>query len=201
MPLRNLAAGLLLCLCFNTLLAANMTYRGVVRDDSGSPLEFANIALLSSGDSTLIGGAVTDEKGYFAVIGDGAPVLLRISAMGFEEKTISNPQTDVGEIVLVQASYALDEVVVTGARPVARLKGDGVQVEIAGTYLANTGTAREVLGKMPFVTKSGNDIEVVGKGTPLIYINGRQVRDMSELDQLASPRIKAVDVVTTPGAR
>lgn len=201
MPLRNLAAGLLLCLCFNTLLAANMTYRGVVRDDSGSPLEFANIALLSSGDSTLIGGAVTDEKGYFAVIGDGAPVLLRISAMGFEEKTISNPQTDVGEIVLVQASYALDEVVVTGARPVARLKGDGVQVEIAGTYLANTGTAREVLGKMPFVTKSGNDIEVVGKGTPLIYINGRQVRDMSELDQLTSTRIKAVDVVTNPGAR
>lgn len=79
----------MLCLCFNTLLAANMTYRGVVRDDSGSPLEFANIALLSSGDSTLIGGAVTDEKGYFAVIGDGAPVLLRISAMGFEEKTIN----------------------------------------------------------------------------------------------------------------
>jgi len=42
---------------------------------------------------------------------------------------------------------------------------------------------------------------VLGKGKPIVYINGRQVRDPSELDQLASSDIKSVDVVTSPGAR
>ena len=35
----------------------------------------------------------------------------------------------------------------------------------------------------------------------LFYINGRQVRDDSELDQLNSEDIKSVEVVTNPGAR
>lgn len=83
----------------------------------------------------------------------------------------------------------------------AGLKGEGVHVAIAGSYLANAGTALDVLGKMPFVTKSGTDIEVLGKGAPHIYINGRQVRDMSELDRLASSQIKSVDVITAPGAK
>lgn len=201
MPLNKLMAGLLLCLCVNTLFASNPVYKGVVKDDSGNPLEFVNVTLMTLNDSTLIDGTVTDMTGRFAVLGNGTHVFLRITAMGFEDKTIRNPTLDLGEIILSPASYMLGEVVVKGSRPVAKVKGDGVQVAIAGSYLANTGTALEVLGKMPFVTKSGSDIEVLGKGSPLIYINGRQVRDMSDLDQLSSSKIKSVDVVTNPGAR
>lgn len=201
MPLNKLVAGLLLCLCFNTLSASNSAYEGVVKDDSGNPLEFVNVTLMAVKDSTLIDGTVTDMTGKFTVISNETPLFLRITAMGFEDKTISNPTLDLGEIILSPASYMLGEVVVKGSRPVAKIKGDGVQVAIAGSYLANSGTALEVLGKMPFVTKSGSDIEVLGKGSPLIYINGRQVRDMSELDQLSSSQIKSVDVVTNPGAR
>lgn len=194
-------AGLLLCLNFNTLIAATPTYDGRVKDDSGNPVGFANVTLQSLNDSTLIGGTVTDETGTFAIIGNGSPAFLRVSAMGFETKTIDNPESNLGDIILTPSSFMLGEVEVKGSRPVAKLKDDGVQVAIFGTYLANTGTALEVLGKMPFVAKSGSEIEVLGKGTPLIYINGRQVRDMSELDQLASTQIKSVDVVTNPGAR
>lgn len=194
-------AGLLLCLNVNTLIAATPTYEGRVKDDCGNPVEFANVTLQSLNDSTLIGGTVTDGIGAFAIIGNGSPAFLRVSAMGFETKTIDNPESNLGDIILTPESFMLGVVEVKGSRPVAKLKDDGVQVAISGTYLANTGTAFEVLGKMPFVAKSGSEIEVLGKGTPLIYINGRQVRDMSELDQLASSQIKSVDVVTNPGAR
>ena len=95
----------------------------------------------------------------------------------------------------------LREIVVKAFPKTTKLTGDGIKVQIRGTYLANTGTAIEVLGKMPFVTKSGSGIEVLGKGSPLIYINGRQVRNMSELDRLASTQIKSVNVITNPGAR
>ena len=54
MPLNKLVAGLLLCLCFNTLSASNSAYEGVVKDDSGNPLEFVNVTLMAVKDSTLI---------------------------------------------------------------------------------------------------------------------------------------------------
>ncbi|MFR3187598.1 MAG: hypothetical protein ACLTOV_13870 [Phocaeicola sp.] len=44
-------------------------------------------------------------------------------------------------------------------------------------------------------------MKVFGAGTPEIYINGRKVRDKSELDQLASDNIKSVEVVNNPGSR
>lgn len=201
MSLRNLMAGLLLCLTANTLFAEVNTYKGNVKDDSGNPLEFVNVTLQNLNDSTLIDGAVTDAEGKFSVRGYGNSVFLKVSAMGFEDKIIDNPDANIGDIFLAPASYMLGEVVVKGSRPMAKLKGDGVQIPVSGTYLANTGTALEVLGKMPFVTKNGSAIEVLGKGTPHIYVNGRQVRDMSELDQLASTQVKNVDVITNPGAR
>lgn len=194
-------AGLMLCLVFNTLHSTVPRYRGIVKDGSGTPVEFATVTLVTLNDSTLIDGTVTDENGMFSLTGKAVPLFLRVSAMGFEEKIIDNPTPDVGEIRLETASYMLGEVAVNGSRPVARLKGNGVEVAISGTYLANTGTALDLLGKMPFVSKSGSEIEVLGKGAPLVYINGREVRDQSELDRLASSQIKNVEVITTPGAR
>lgn len=194
-------AGLLLCLTFNTLFAEVKTYEGIIKDVSGNPLEFVNVTLQNQNDSTLIDGTVTDAEGKFSVRGDGNSVFLKVSAIGFEDRIIDNPDANLGDIVLAPASYMLGEVIVKGSRPMAKLKGEGVQIPVSGTYLANTGTALEVLGKMPFVTKIGSGIEVLGKGTPSIYINGRQIRDMSELEQLASTQIKSVDVITNPGAR
>ena len=191
----------MLCPYFNTLFSASPSYTGIVKNEAGSPVEFANVTLLARNDSTFVDGTVTDHTGKFAISSKEIPVFLKISFIGYEDKIIDNPEENLGDIILAPAPYTLGEVVVKGSRPMAKLKGDGVQVPISGTYLANTGTALEVLGKMPFVTKNGSDIEVLGKGTPLIYINGRQVRDMSELDQLASTQIKNVDVVTNPGAR
>ena len=44
-------------------------------------------------------------------------------------------------------------------------------------------------------------VNVFGSGTAEIYINGRKMRDATELDQLESDHIKRVEVVRNPGAR
>ncbi len=191
----------MLCSSFHTLLAATEPVSGTVVDEIGNPLEFANVILLTENDSTLIYGTVTDNTGHFSIPDSFHAGSLRITAIGYEEKNISKPHGNLGTIQLTNASYELSEVIVTGARPVTKLKNDGVQVAIAGTYLANAGTALDLLGKMPFVTKTGSELEVLGKGSPIVFINGRQVRDRSELDLLSSSDIKSVDVVTSPGAR
>lgn len=193
--------GLTLCLTFHTFIAATDPISGVVIDEAGTPLDFANVTLLLLNDSTMVDGTVTDGSGRFSVVDSPNSCFLRIYAMGYEEKKILNPHGNLGSIQLSPVSYELGEMVVTGSRPVAKLKTDGFQVPISGTYLANTGTAIDVLGKIPFVARNGSEIEVLGKGIPVVYINGRQVRDQSELDQLASSDIKSIDVVTSPGAR
>lgn len=99
------------------------------------------------------------------------------------------------------ASVCLEEIVVKAFPKKAKITSDGFEIKISGTYLANSGTALDVLGKMPFVSKTGSELEVVGKGKPVVYVNGRQIRDQSELEQLSSTDIKSVDVVTSPGAR
>ncbi|MDE6576743.1 MAG: outer membrane beta-barrel family protein, partial [Muribaculaceae bacterium] len=45
------------------------------------------------------------------------------------------------------------------------------------------------------------NIEVIGKGEPQIYINGRRMLDRSELLRLSSKDIQSIDALSNPGAR
>ena len=42
-------------------------YKGTIIDEQGQPVAYANIALLSPGDSTLITGGVSNESGLFVI--------------------------------------------------------------------------------------------------------------------------------------
>lgn len=191
----------MLCLHANTLFGAAGHINGTVKDNSGSPVEFATVALLTPNDSILITGTVTDAEGHFSLDRPERHAIMRISALGFTDKYFSSPTDSIGDIILAINAVKLGEVTVNHSPAMTRLKNDGIQVAVAGTYLSHEGTAGDLLSKMPFVIKSGSELEVLGKGTPVIYINGRQLRDKSELDQLASSQIKSVDIVTNPGAR
>ncbi|MDE6287527.1 MAG: TonB-dependent receptor, partial [Muribaculaceae bacterium] len=54
--------------------------------------------------------------------------------------------------------------------------------------------------RVPMVIDNGGTLEVFGKGSPAIYINGRLVNDLQELSQLNSQDIKNIEVITNPGA-
>lgn len=93
---------------------------------------------------------------------------------------------------------------VTAYRPVAQLKNGALVTTVENTPLAKVGSAEDVLQQIPGIVKKNDEagtIEVIGKGAPLIFINGRQVRDLAELKQLRSEEIKAVELIETPGAR
>ena len=95
----------------------------------------------------------------------------------------------------------LGEAVVTARRPVAKIEGDALVTTVQNTYLARLRSGEDVLANIPGLTKNQDGYEVTGKGAPVFYINGRQVRDNSELAQLRADEIKSVEVVRNPGAR
>ena len=95
----------------------------------------------------------------------------------------------------------LRELVVKGGLPNTRLKGNAMITRVEGTPLASSGTLGELLVKVPGMTGSEDSPEVLGKGIPLIYLNGRLLRDESELKRLRSEDIRDVEVINNPGAQ
>lgn len=94
----------------------------------------------------------------------------------------------------------LQEVVVRGQLPYTRLKGDAMVTRITGSVLEKAGTAQDVLRKVPGMIRKGDELEVIGRGKPVYYINGRRVYDKDELKRLMSDEIANVEVITNPGA-
>ena len=75
-------------------------------------------------------------------------------------------------------------------------------VDVLHTDYAKLGDALDVFREMPLLNVSNDGtVNVFGKGTPLIYINNKQVRDVDELKRLKSGDIKNVEIITSPGAK
>ena len=101
----------------------------------------------------------------------------------------------------VKQFVELQEVVIRGGLPNTRLKAGSMITRIEGTPLAQSGTLGEMLIKVPGMTGTDETPEVLGKGVPLIYINGRKMRDVSELKRLRSEDIRDMEVINNPGAQ
>ena len=98
-------------------------------------------------------------------------------------------------------SVELGDVVVTATRSMQRLSKGGLITDIKGTPLSDLGTCADVISQLPGIISNEGNLEVIGRGTPQIYINGRKLVDESELERLSSKEIQNVEVVFNPGAK
>lgn len=176
---------------------------GRLTDDSNQPVEFANVVLLALPDSAFVQGTISAADGSFQLPSDGKTErLLRISSIGFTTIYKRCTAGSLGDIPLSFDTQVLSEVVVKASLPATRLRGDALVTNVQAGVLAKAGSATDVLGKIPGIMRTEKaSFEVFGKGTPLIYINGRQVRDAAELESLRSEDIKEVELITNPGAK
>lgn len=94
----------------------------------------------------------------------------------------------------------LDEVVVTAQRKYTKPTARGLKVSMSGNPLSKIGSATDAIMQMPLIEGSAGSISVLGKGTPVIYINGRKIMNSSELANLKSSDLASVEIVTNPSA-
>ena len=183
-----------------TTQAKTQDVGGRVIDQNGEPLGFVSVALLSA-DSTYIQGATSDENGAFLIQTTDACCILRLSFIGYRTQYVDVKGTDVGTIQMEEDLPLLNEIIVKGQMPKTKLTGNSMVTTIQGTILGTSGTAKEMLAKVPGMTLKGDELEVLGKGTPIFYINGRKMHDKEELKRLRSEEIASVEVITNPGAQ
>ena len=178
---------------------AKEDWKGRVIDEKGEPVAYANIAVLSRADSTVLCGAVTEEDGSFNIVTNEKDGIMMVAMLGY--KTQYFTPADGMVITLLEDTAMLQGAVATAIMPKTKLTGEGIQTNVRGSVLENAGSASDVLAKTPGLIKGQNGLEVIGKGSPLVYINGHKVTDSSELDRLQSNEIQSIEVITNPGAQ
>ncbi len=219
---------LISCLClFSGLVAAQSTpltspyvVKGTVADSvSGKPVPFATVALLAPDSKPLGGtpitGATTDEQGAFAIpkVSVGTYRLL-VSSVGYRSKTIEKvlvsadlPAVNMGKLLLSPDTKTLNQVDVVGQKALMEDKGDRLVYNAEKDISNAGGTAADVLRKVPMLTVdlSGN-VQMRGSGNIKVLINGKpsamMARNLADaLRQMPANTIKAIEVITSPGAK
>ena len=175
---------------------------GVILDMTNQPIAYANIILMDA-DSTFVNGCTTDDNGMYSLMNtpkDG--MLLKVSAIGYNTKFVNISMGSILDTVRLETkNYQLGEVTIKSNKPIQTLSKGGIVTSVKGTVLSIVGNAVDVIGQMPGVRVEDEKISVFGKGTPIIYINGRKLTDMGELSRLSSKDIESVEVLNNPGAR
>jgi iron complex outermembrane recepter protein len=199
-------------IAFNFSVAQNTITGRVMDQESGRPVEFAQVALMQLSDSTIHTGAITDSEGRFRIeTSQAGTFLLRISFIGFDiifnQVDVAAGITRTGPHSLNRATSEIDEIIVTGAALLFRSEADRRIFNVENMTVAEGGTAMQVLETLPSVQvdEEGN-ISMLGSGNVLIYINGRPSNLSSDdtesiLEQFPANAIQQVELITNPSAR
>lgn len=148
---------------------------GRLIDETGAPVEFANIVIKTiDGEARTAG--ISNENGEFSFpLGDGR-FILEASSIGYETLSISASAGDLGELTMPKDIQQLNAATVQTQRTVAK----------AGRYLVVpdpkdvTSAARGIdllsIQQLPGlrVDRALQSISIDG-GTPILQINGREV--------------------------
>ena len=186
------------------LLPAYSQYavKGKIMDPENAVIPMVNVAFLNQSDSTLVSGAVSDSCGIYSTSLAGGDYLIRYSYLGYKTlyKNIQISANLTFPVVQMEvAQTELEGVEVTAYKKPFKLDWDGLIADVPNTILAKETTLNDLLCKIPGIQQRGSEIEVIGKGTPTYYLNGREVTDRTELDNLAIDQIQSVKLVTNTG--
>lgn len=185
--------------CNLACIAQSIT--GKIVDEQGNAIQFANVAMLQSKDSVFVKGVVSDENGSFILNTPHQNGIVKVTCIGYRTVFLNVTDDNLGVIVLKEESMTLGDVIVKSSLPKSKLKNGAVISTVAGSILEKTGNIYNLLDRIPNVTTQNGKINIFGIGEPVIYINGKKVRDNTELDRLNPDEISTVEVKQNPGAQ
>ena len=117
--------------------------------------------------------------------------------LSFQQERIRN----LGEIKLKSISIELDAVKVIDIKPVYEFETDKMVYNASDDIVAGSGTAEDVLNKVPMVTvDQDGEVALRGNTNVKILLNGRPNRE-GDVDNIPASLIDKVEVITSPSAK
>jgi len=208
---RTLTLLLLMLMCCITAVSQN-TIAGVLEDDNtGKPVQYANVSLLRQSDSVMVSYAAADDKGAFKLQavpnGNYRLVVYFVGYENYEQLLEVSKSVDMGTLKLKAGTTTIGEVVVKGERPLFAVDGEKTLYNTAEDPSVQAGTASDVLQNAPGVSVDveGN-VTLRGTSSVEIWINDKPSHMNAEnlktyLQQMPANSIDHVEVITNPSAR
>ena len=185
---------LVIMLSFNGVMYAQEV-EGYVLDYQGKPVEFASVAILTSTDSTLVGGCITLADGQFKVKvpGENKNVIVRVSHMSYEDafqtKQVDNTPM---KITLSPKAVNLDGITISASRFVQNTTG--YSVNLTNSPVLKGKKTADALIFLPGITKEKGVININGLPVSEIYVNGIKITSQEELNKFPANMIGSVKV-------
>ena len=153
-------------------------FTGKVIDGSAKvPMVGANVLIKTVTDS-LLRGTVTGAGGVFEIARPFIPqVKLEITFLGY--KTITKIHSmreplELGELILLEDTKVLGEVLVQGVSVVGEQKGDTTSFNANAFKTQTNAQAEDLIKKMPGITMQGGQIQAQGEQVQKILVDGRE---------------------------
>ena len=137
----------------------------------------ANVLIKTVTDS-LLRGTVTGADGRFEIARPFIPeVKLEITFLGY--KTITKIHSmrepvELGELILLEDTKVLGEVLVQGVSVVGEQKGDTTSFNANAFKTQTNAQAEDLIKKMPGITMQGGQIQAQGEQVQKILVDGRE---------------------------
>ena len=177
------------------------TLRGKVTDVRGDAMPFVTISVLSQ-DSSLLTGAITDERGEWEVElpEDGKGVIVQASYVGYRT-AFGGPN-----FILQEETAQLKEVDVKAKKPLIERQMDKLVVNVSASPLSAGSNGNDILRRAPGVridkdgniTVNGKSVEIYIDGKPS-YLSGQQLKAM--LDGTDGNMIEKIEIISNPSAK
>ncbi len=207
---------IVICLISTQQLKSQSVIQGNIETSDEKPLQFANVLLLKSADSSLVKGVISDTSGKYSFknIRNGR-YLVTASFTGMKqvysqtfEITADKKTINAGILLLGNGNVQLKDVTVAVKKPMFEQKIDRVVINLKNSITDVGGTALDVLEKSPGVTvnRQNNSIVINGKNGVAVMMNGKMnYMPMDALVQLlagiSAGNIEKIELITTPPAK
>jgi len=142
-----------------------------------TPMVGANVLIKTVTDSLLVG-TVTDGQGKFEIARPQIPdVKIEIKFIGYLTITKAHnfrDPLDLGELVLLEDSQVLDEIVIEGLNPVGEQRGDTTSFNAKAFKTQENAQAEDLIRKLPGITMQGGQLQAQGEAVQKILVDGRE---------------------------
>lgn len=188
-------------------LDAQVKLKGLLQNEEGIPLAFANI-VVNDPDSNFVNGFIAEEDGSFDLSLKTGKYLVVFSYIGLQDQSFDIDQSyEFGKIILEKSATELQDVTVTASRPAVQRMQDRLIVNVENSVLSSGNNTLEVLQRSPgiIVDQDGN-ISMGGRTGVRVYIDGKDTRlggDQlaSILEGMPASSIEKIEIITNPSAK
>ena len=187
--------------------APGFRVRGVLTDEAGLPVEFANVLLTRAADSVLAKAELSGPDGAFAVAADSGRYFLQVVMLGYGDYRgpafALDGDRDLGTLRLGAVAKTLETAVVTARKPFLEQQAGKMIVNVEGSVTGQTGSATQLLRKVPGLLVRQGTVTMAGAAGVTILIDGKPTRYMDVnalLRDLPASDIQRIEVISQPGA-